>query len=507
MGRQAAAGQLAAGIDGDGLGFGLDGRLSREASWNCRASGSCRMSGAKPFELTHRSMAILAVISLGALAVTTFPFPPDQPRPLIGLAILVVTVALFATGALHGLATSAIFFVLALLTESAMRWSLLSNVWSNATMLIFGGLILGAAAERSGLGRFVARNLLQRFLTTYSSLLLGILVGTGALSFLVPSTMGRLAITVPIVISIAREVGYTQGAAGHTGMVLAAVAGNFMTSYAILPANLLGVILTGTAEGLYGPQLSYAEYFLLCAPVLGLAKGLTFWLLLRLLFRAPPPAIARDSDPAILTPAARRLAVLLTVTVALWATDVLHGLRPGWIAFAAGILCLLPPVSLVTLRESFDVNRITGVITVPVMLGLATVLTQSGAGDLIARFITTMVPLEGRSATFGFAAVAVFAAISSVIATTVGCVAIVTPLLGSVGAATGLSIKAGLVAELTGLQALFFHYEAMPIMVGLMMGRVSPAAAVRFLVPLAITGFLVILPLNILWLKLLGYLP
>ena len=103
-------------------------------------------------------------------------------------------------------------------------------------------IIIGTAAERSGLGRFVARSVLKPFLGSYPSLLFGILMGCGALGLLVPSTMGRLAITLPIVISLAKEVGYAQGSNGYAAAILTAVAGNFLTAYGILPANLVNVI-------------------------------------------------------------------------------------------------------------------------------------------------------------------------------------------------------------------------------------------------------------------------
>ena len=68
-------------------------------------------------------------------------------------------------------------------------------------------------------------------------------------------------------------------------------------------------------------------------------------------------------------------------------------------------------------------------------------------------------------------------------------------------------MKLGIIAELTGLQAIFFHFEAVPVMVGLAMGRLPVATATRMLVPFGLTGLLVVLPLMVLWLKVLGALP
>lgn len=464
------------------------------------------MSAAKA-ALTPRQMTWAGLAVGIGLLVAYLPWLPGTAGVRAGFATVVVTVTLLATGIVPGLVTTAVFFAMALLTGAAPALVLASGFWSNAIMLIFGGLVIGAAAERSGLGRYIARRLLQRFLGSYASLLVGIIVGTGALSFLVPSTMGRLAITIPVVLATLKEAGYEQGTNGYNGAILVTVAGNFMTSYAILPANLVQIITLGAFEAAHGPQATYAEYLMLCGPILGLVKGVLFVLTVLWVLPAPPPAMpTANADPVMLSPAARRLGVVLGGAVVLWATDFLHGLKPGWIALGAGLLCILPPLALVGLKESFDTNRLTGILTVPMLLGVASVITHSGAGQVISEAVARAVPLAGASPAVGFAALALLAALIAIVATTVGCIAIMTPIVGQVMAATGLSAKLGSVAVLTGLQALFFHYEATPVMVGLLMGRVGPGAAARLLTPLAISGLLIVLPLEILYLKLIGYL-
>jgi hypothetical protein len=92
-------------------------------------------------------------------------------------------------------------------------------------------------------------------------------------------------------------------------------------------------------------------------------------------------------------------------------------------------------------------------------------------------------------------------------ATVVGCIAIVTPTLPAIEAATHLPLTAGIIAELTGLQAVFFPFETVPIMVGLMMGKVPAASTLKAMIVLAVTGLLVIAPLQIAWLELLGMMP
>lgn len=430
------------------------------------------------------------------------------PKAALGFAIVFVSVSLWATAAVPAYMAALTFFALALALGVAPPAAVLSGFWSSAAGLVFGGLIIGAAAERSGLGRYVARGLLQRFLRSYPRFILGILVGTGALSFLVPSTMGRLAITIPIITAATKEAGYEPGSNGYVGAMVTTVAGNFLISYAILPANLLNIIAVGAVEGLYGPQVQYAEYLLLCAPVLGLVKGLIFWACIVVFLPAPPPAVAPDAtQPLALSGATRRLSIVLGFAILLWATDFLHGVKPAVVTLAAAALCLLPPVALVSLKESFDLNRMTAILSTAAVLGVATVLAHSGAGTLTAETVTSWASLENRSPALGFAATTLLTAAIAVPTTGVGCIAIMNPIIGSIAASTGLSIKMGLIAEMTGLQIPLFPYQNVPIMVGLAMGGVAATASLRILLPLAIAGILVLLPLQILWLKLIGQLP
>ena len=458
-------------------------------------------------KLDARKGVIIVALALAAITIALQTPPAGAPKAMLGFAIVAFTVGLWATAALPALHAGAVFFALALATSVAPTLPLLSGFWSNAAALVLGGLMIGGAAERTGLGRYVARALMGG-LSTYPRLIFGILAGSGALSFMVPTTMGRLAITIPILVAAAKEAGYAPGSRGYNGMILTAVAGNYLTSYAILPSNLTNVIALGALEGIGGPSIQYGPYLLMCLPTLGIIKGIMFVAAVCLLFRAPAPRMAIPTNgPNVLGPDARRLAIVLALTVFAWMTDFIHHVKPGWVAFAAGAVCLLPRFGFLKIQESLDRNTFTAIFSLAAVLGVATVLTHSGAGAMIASGLKAFVPSSGASPASGFMLVAISSSLIAICATIVGSIAIVTPTLPAIEAATGLPQTAGLIAQLTGLQSLFFAFEAVPVMVGLMMGKVAASSALRLLIVLAITGLIVIAPLQIAWLKLLGAMP
>ena len=141
-------------------------------------------------------------------------------------------------------------------TQIAAPTTVFKGFLSSALWLVMGGLLIGTAAERSGFGRWVAKRFLGRFRSSYPMLILGILVGTTTLSFLIPANMGRTAITVPVVMALCREAGYGVGATRWEVVrshVLPYAAPGIFTGTVLSLARALGeaapLILVGAVTG------------------------------------------------------------------------------------------------------------------------------------------------------------------------------------------------------------------------------------------------------------------
>ena len=277
------------------------------------------------------------------------------------------------------------------------------------------------------------------------------------------------------------------------------------------PPNLIGI---GMLEKLAGVDVTFFQWMLLGVPAMVLMFGL---IAVQFYFAgarhaqvdAASSEIVRDELERLgpVSHGQRNVLIAFGITVLLWVTDFAHHIKPGWIALAAGFICLIPGLGLARAEEAIDFNKLTSVFSLAAVLGVATVLTHSGAGAMIAHALTQLVPSSGASPTYGFMLIASAASLIATFATVVGCIAIVTPTLPAIEAATHLPLTAGIMAELTGLQAVFFPFETVPIMVGLMMGKVPAARTLRVMILLAATGLLIIAPLQIAWLKLLGLMP
>ena len=85
-----------------------------------------------------------------------------------------------------------------------------------------GGMVLGIAVLRTGLGTRMAEAVLLRVGQSHNRVLFGVAVAAFALSLVMPSAMSRVVLLVPIVVALADRMGYAPGSAGRDGLILAA---------------------------------------------------------------------------------------------------------------------------------------------------------------------------------------------------------------------------------------------------------------------------------------------
>ncbi len=454
-------------------------------------------------------LAVVGLVVLLATAIAMTPAPEAMPQQsMVALGLIAMTVVLWATLAIPPAAAAMMFIILVLATGVAPPHAAVSGFLSSSLWLVFGGLLIGTAAERTGFGRFIARKFLGRFRSSYSALVLGVIAGSTMLTLLVPSNMGRLAITVPVVLALAKDAGYRLGSNGHIGLVLIAVVGNFAVGQGVLPGNLLNIMIVGAGETLYGINVTYMHYMLMCAPVLGIAKALLVWRLLVWMHPAPAPS-TEDSASILdrLSPEAKRVGIALAIAILLWATDFWHGIKPGWVALAAGAVCVMPGIGVLPTREIFNPQRLLIIIWVGTVLSLAAVMTESGASTLVSGALARLAGVEGQSPLYGYFAMAYLSSLIATLSTFGGAVPTMAAVGAEISSATGLPLDTAVMAIAPGVSAMFFPYVASPIVVGLAMGQVSQRAALPFMVTLALLTCVVVIPLNALWWWVIGVLP
>jgi len=448
-----------------------------------------------------------AVVAATAVTVTVVVALAGEATMAVAAGLIVLTIGMWATGALPEHMVAVMFFVLAIVLSVAPQEVVLSGFLSSALWLVFGGLVLGVAVQRTGLGRWLASGVVDGIGTTYASVIAAVVIGNVLLGFLVPSAMARAVILMPIVVALAEQLGFAPGHRGRTGMVVTTAVCGYVIPATILPANLPNAVLLGAADTLYGMQITYGQYLLLNFPVNGVLKAVLLWALACRLFPATlSPKTDGVSAREPLSRDGRRLLLLLCACLVLWLTDRWHGVAPGWISTGAALICLLPRVNLVP-PESFqrDVSLAT-LIYVAGILGVGAVVAYSGLGKVFAEFVLAHAGLDPASPGQAFATLSFLAAGLGLFATMPGIVAIMSPLAGELAGATQFPVITVLMTIVNGYTLVVFPYQAGPIVFALMLGGARFRDAMRLMLPLLVISAVIFIPLTYLWWRFPGYL-
>jgi di/tricarboxylate transporter len=478
--------------------------------------GGAVKSGLTQILPPRRAVMILIVLCAGLLVLA----PPGgmSQEMAVDAALVLVTIGLLATGALAEQLVILIFFLFAMVLQTAPPSVVFSGFTSGAFWLVFGGLVIGAAVDRTGLGARIAGGITRRVGGDYRVVIAAIILVNMVLVFLMPSTLSRVVMLIPVVLALAQRLGFASGGRQRAGMIMATVLSAYLCSTSVLPANVPNNVLLGAAEAFQGVHIRYFDYLLLHFPVLALLRAVTIWACIVWLFgprggdAAPGTEPAEDGAPV---PAARgvftaeegRLAVLLTLALVLWATDSLHGVAPAWVSLGVGVVCLLPVLSLVppdTFRAKVHVGPL---IYVAGIIGIGAVVSGSGIGAFLSRWMLGVLNLSPETPLHSFLSLSGLAMLLGMFSTMPGVPAILTPISGELRAASGLTIEAVLMAQVIGFSTVWFPYQVPPIIVGMQLGGVALSDGLKATVSTAVVGVVLLLPLDVVWWRLLGYLP
>jgi anion transporter len=451
------------------------------------------------------STLLTAVVVAASVAVYLTPPPAGVSVEMMHAAALVVfTVGLWAVGSLPEHIVGLLFFTLAMALAVAPAQVVFSGFASATLWLVLGGLIMAEAVHRSGLAQQLAGALFDRFGMSYAQLVAAVVLASVVLSFLIPATVSRVLLLLPIVMALAQRVGFEHDSNGYNGLCLATIVATYQCGTTVLPANAPNLVLAGSAEALYGLHITYAEYLWVQFPVLGALKSIAIIAFVRWLFPAearPAPAAA-EAPP--LTPEQWRMVAILAVALVLWATDFLHGIQSGWIALAAGIACLLPRVGVMPV-SAFNQVRLGPYFYVGATLGLGLVIQKTGLSDGLGRLLHGVLPLEPGADFSNFMMLSVLATFTGLFTTNPAQPAVLAPLAETFAQATGWPLKSALMVIGVGFTTFLLPYQVPPAMVGLQVGALRVAPMLRLVLPLAAFGLLVMLPLQYLWWRVIGY--
>jgi anion transporter len=320
----------------------------------------------------------------------------------------------------HGLAII-IFMVLAWMTQAMefaiagfigcfLFWALgvanfnlaFSGFADNTPWFLFAALLLGRVAGKSGLGRRLAYSIMLRVGTTYSRILLGLIVTDFLLTFIVPSGLARVVILATIALALIEAFRAEKGSNVARGMFLIMTyTGNLFDKMILAGAGSItaagAMAKFGHIEVLWGQWLLA---FLPCSLLTVLAAWrITLWLY-------PPEQATLEGGTEFFRAELAKLgpwswletkaALLIGAAILLWVTDFAHHLPPAMIALGAGLFALLPPVEILDESDMRHINYMP-VFFVAAAISMGNVLEATkGLEVLTSAVFTHIEPFLGN---------------------------------------------------------------------------------------------------------------
>ncbi len=453
------------------------------------------------------SQIIATVATLASIVLLAAPLWSADALVWQAAGIVLFSVTLWATSAIPIHITALIMFLVTMVLDIAPSNVTFSGFHASATWLVFGGLVITIAVQRSGLATRAVQALVAHLPAQYFAMALGIAIAGVGLAFLMPSASARAVLMAPLAMALADRLGFTENAGPRFGLVIAAALGSTVPAFGILPSTVVSMAFAGVAESIHGIRFTYFDYTLLNFPIAGALGLLIQTGLITVMFGAKPQTDGTAEKAAGWTGDERRLLTILVIALALWMTDSLHGISPAWVAMGAALLCITPRIGMLSSKVlTADVNYgpwlfIAGVI------GMGAIASHTGLGAALGALLLENVPLTADGGLISFYQIFIIGGAINMVATAPIVAPIMTTFADAIAQATNWPIRAVLLAEVPSFMIFPLPHQAPPIVITMAIAGVPIRAGVRVLAVYFVIALLVILPLQYLWGRLLGFYP
>ncbi|MDI3326687.1 SLC13 family permease [Pontibacterium granulatum] len=422
-----------------------------------------------------------------------------------GAALVLFAILFWAMAILPDYLTALIFMLAAILFSVAPPEVVFAGFSSAAMWLIFSGLVFGMAINSTGLGQRIAGALSHQVNGSYVRLISGIVIASVLVGFVMPSSLGRAVLLIPIVMALADSCGFKPGSKGRTGTALAGALGCHVPTFAVLPANVPNMVFIGAAETIHGVTPGYSEYLFLHFPVLGFLKAVLIIGLILLLFPDTPQHQPAQTTQTSGNGGQRKLILVLGTALAFWFTDSIHHISPAWVGLTAALFLLMPGVGLVDGKTFNDKMNFSLMVFLAGILALGTVINTTGLGGVLANTFNTWVPLNPDNPALNFASLSGSAILTALVATLPGVPAVLTPFADQMADKSGMTLEAVLMTQVLGFSTILMPYQSAPLVVAMQLAKEPLRHAIRFCLISGALTILILLPLDYLWWQWLGW--
>jgi anion transporter len=255
---------------------------------------------------------------------------------------------------------------------------------NNTPWFLYGAMLFGGMAAKSGLPRRLAFHVMRRIGSTYSQLLLGLIVSDFLLTLVVPSGIARVVLMAAIAIAVIDAFGVGPGSNIGRGLFITLTYTATIFDKMVI-AGASSITARGLIERAGGVEVLWSQWALAFLPVdiitIALAWRLTLWLY-------PPEREAPAGGAAFLDAELRRMGplsgmekragALMLLATGLWVTDFMHHIPPAMIGMGVGLLAVMPRIGVLDIEDVRKVNYLI-IVFVGAAISTGDILRDTGA--------------------------------------------------------------------------------------------------------------------------------
>lgn len=300
-------------------------------------------------------------------------------------------------------------------TKDALSMAL-GGFANSALALVASALFIAAAMTQTGLDKRIALLTLSKVGASTHRVLLGAIVVTILLSFIVPSATARVACVVPIMMGVIAAFGVDKRSAFAGGIMILVAQATSIWNVGIQTSAAQNLLTAGFMHKLLGESVTWTDWLIAGAPWSLLMSAVLYWVILRVM---PPETDRIEGGKEAVCKALAELGpmtfdehkLLITVLTLLgfWATEgKLHSFDTASTTLVGLAVLLMPGLGVMSWKQAQPRIPWGTVIVFGVGISLGSAVLATGAGTWLARLLVTYLGMEGLSPFWVFAVLGLF---------------------------------------------------------------------------------------------------
>lgn len=425
----------------------------------------------------------------------------ENNQDLILITLILSTIIYWATNVVPLYFSSLIFLFVPIVFSISSKEVVFSGFASSAFWLVFAGMLIATAVKNVQLNNRFSLIFANIQNLTYLKLLIYISIFSILFSFIMPSSVVRIVLLVPLAVVVATNLGFSENDKGYIGIMLIFILSTTLPAFTVLPANVPNMILAGLTKEVYDYEILFSQYFLSNFFVLGFLKNIVIVTLIYYFFNdTPKKQITIEKSKSYSKDEKIVLAVIL-VMLTFWMSDFIHKISPSIIAIVGVLFLAYPSINIIKAKDINTIN-FSSLIYVAAIISLGSlVASNSYLKTTLFEAINHFEPFEYEL--LNYMALTSIMSFSGIVITQPTIPAIFTPLAEQLSQISGFSINEIFMMQVAAFSNVFFPFQAPPLIVGLALSQIKQKYMLKIILFLALVSIVFLYPLEYFWLTLL----